>query len=78
MVESRYAAISMPSVVALPEQCERTWRGVRSATRKLILQADGSPWLFFDLENDPFEMLNHAVDPHWQAELETWRSRIVH
>jgi arylsulfatase A-like enzyme len=55
--------ISMPSVVALPHQCDRTWRGVRTATKKLAINADGSPWLFFDLANDPFEMRNLASDP---------------
>jgi arylsulfatase A-like enzyme len=54
------ARISMPSVVALPHQCDRTWRGVRTATRKLVLNDDGSPWLFFDLERDPLEQVNLA------------------
>ncbi|MES2693968.1 MAG: sulfatase-like hydrolase/transferase, partial [Verrucomicrobiota bacterium] len=45
--------ISMPSVVALPQQCDRVWHGVRTAARKTIFNADGSPWLFFDLEQDP-------------------------
>ncbi len=57
------ALISMPSVVALPHQCDRVWRGVRTRSRKLVLSADGSPWLFFDLERDPLEMQNLAGDP---------------
>ncbi len=55
--------ISMPSVVALPHQGDRVWRGVRTKKRKLVLNADGSPWLFFDLEQDPLEMKNLAADP---------------
>jgi arylsulfatase A-like enzyme len=55
--------ISMPSVVALPHQCDRVWRGVRTKKRKLVLNADGSPWLFFDLEQNPLEMKNLAGDP---------------
>jgi len=56
--EREHAAISMPSVVALPHQCDRVWSGVRSAVEKQIFNADGSPWLEFDLAGDPLEMSN--------------------
>jgi arylsulfatase A-like enzyme len=62
-LERTFARISMPSVVALPHQCDRVWRGVRTASRKLALNADGSPWLFFDLEQDPLELKNLSTDP---------------
>ncbi len=52
------AEISMPSVVALPHQCDRVWRGWRSPVRKEILNEDGSPWLVFDLANDSRELRN--------------------
>jgi arylsulfatase A-like enzyme len=65
------ALISMPSVVPLPHQCDRIWRGVRTKQRKLILNADGSPWMFFDLENDPLEMKNLVSEPAFAAEMET-------
>jgi hypothetical protein len=62
--------ISMPSVVALPHQCDRTWRGVRTRTRKLVMTdssaAAAEPktevWLYFDLERDPGEHTNLASD----------------
>ncbi|HSI08776.1 MAG: sulfatase-like hydrolase/transferase [Rariglobus sp.] len=53
--ERERAAISMPSVVALPRQCDRVWSGWRSAVRKEVFNADGSPWLAFDLARDPGE-----------------------
>jgi hypothetical protein len=56
------AAISMPSVVALPLQCDRVWSGWRSATRKEIVNADGTPWLQFDLSVDPGETHNLCGD----------------
>ncbi|MBL9187421.1 MAG: sulfatase-like hydrolase/transferase [Opitutaceae bacterium] len=68
------ARISMPAVVALPDQCDHVWRGVRTATRKLVLNADGSPWLFFDLEKDPGEQVNLADDPARAAEITALRA----
>lgn len=72
----RSSAISMPSVVELPLQCDRVWRGVRSATRKLVLNEDGSPWLFFDLEQDPGELENLAGDPARRDEIEALRREV--
>jgi arylsulfatase A-like enzyme len=68
--------ISMPGVVALPHQCDRPWRGVRSRTRKLVLDSDGSPWLFFDLERDPWENENLVGEPARTAEIRHWRELV--
>jgi hypothetical protein len=59
----------MPSVVPLPLQCDRIWRGARTPGRKLALNADGTPWLFFDLERDPLEQVNLAGDPARAGEI---------
>jgi arylsulfatase A-like enzyme len=69
--------ISMPSVVALPHQCDRVWRGVRTRSRKLVLNPDGSPWLFFDLERDPFEMTNLVSDSERKGEIGELRQSIA-
>jgi arylsulfatase A-like enzyme len=66
------ALISMPSVVPLPDQCDRIWRGVRTPGRKLILNPDGSPWMAFDLSADPAEQRNLAEDPAGAAEVAAW------
>lgn len=71
--------LSMPSVVALADQCDRAWRGVRTAMRKLIVvdgaDAEGrpqtKPWLYFDLERDPYETTNLVDDPARRTELES-------
>ncbi len=68
------ARISMPSVVALPHQCDRIWRGVRTRDRKLILNDDGSPWLLFDLASDPLETRNLASDPTHRTEITALRA----
>lgn len=59
-IEAEAAHISMPSVVRLPYQCDRAWRGARSKTQKRIFSPDGSVWLDFDLANDPSELENRA------------------
>jgi arylsulfatase A-like enzyme len=69
--------LSMPSVVALPLQCDRIWRGVRTRTRKLVVAdettkppgARSEVWLYFDLERDPGEHTNLATDPGRQGEI---------
>lgn len=53
-----HAIVSMPSIVQLPHQCDRLWRGVRTRAWKVIFREDGSPWLVFDLARDPFETRN--------------------
>ena len=64
------ALISMPSATEIALQCPVAWRGFRSAKHKLVLNTDGSPWLYFDLEHDPLEMKNLAADPARQREIE--------
>jgi arylsulfatase A-like enzyme len=66
----------MPSVVRLPHQCDRVWRGGRTRTHKLVLNEDGAPWLFFDLARDPGEEHNLAGDPGRAAEMAELRRRI--
>ncbi|QYM80043.1 sulfatase-like hydrolase/transferase [Horticoccus luteus] len=55
--------ISMPSVVALPDQCDRVWRGLRTRSHKIVLNDDGAPWLCFDRSADPFEQINLVGAP---------------
>jgi arylsulfatase A-like enzyme len=70
-VQDRPAQISMPSVVSLPDQCDRKWSGARTGSRKLILNEDGSPWLYFDLENDPLELRNLAGEAAHAEDIRT-------
>ncbi len=74
-LKARMQRISMPSVVALPQQCDRAWHGMRTMARKLVLNTDGSPWLFFDLERDPMERDNCVGDPERAGEIAELRAR---
>ena len=64
------ASISLPAAATIPLQCPQAWRGFRTAKHKLVLNAEGSPWLYFDLEQDPREMKNLAGDPVRQGEIQ--------
>jgi arylsulfatase A-like enzyme len=73
----RFQVISMPSVVRLPHQCDRVWRGIRTRERKLVLNADGTPWLFFDLARDPLELSNEAAEPARAGEISALRALLA-
>lgn len=64
-----HAVISMPTATTIPLQCDRAWRGFRTAGHKLVLNADGTPWLDFDLRADPFEQHNLVLDPSRAREI---------
>ena len=74
--------ISMPSVVKLPQQCDCTWRGVRTRVRKLVVADElgedarpvTRPWLYFDLERDPLEQTNLASEGTRVAEMESLKA----
>jgi arylsulfatase A-like enzyme len=72
-----HALISMPSVVALPDQCPRCWRGVRTASHKLVLDENGAPWLYHDLGLDPAEQRNLVGEPGRAAELAAARALVL-
>lgn len=63
------ALISMPSATEIPLQCPVAWRGFRSERHKLVLNEDGTPWMYFDLEKDPLELKNLAEDPAQAGEI---------
>jgi arylsulfatase A-like enzyme len=68
-----WSRMSMPSVVRLPHQCDRIWRGVRTRSRKLVLDDHGAPWMYFDLDRDPWEQSNLTADPARGKEMEALR-----
>ncbi|HEY5229136.1 MAG TPA: sulfatase-like hydrolase/transferase [Opitutaceae bacterium] len=71
-----YARISMPSVVALPDQCDRAWTGYRNQACKFVTGPDGRIWLYFDLGDDPLELRNLADHPGVLARMNAIRREI--
>lgn len=74
------AAISMPAATAISHQCPYAWRGFRSAKHKFVLRTeeDGTeqPWLYFDLENDPWEQRNLVGQPEHARAVAEWRAML--
>lgn len=66
-------SISMPIASEILLQCDRSWRGYRTSREKIVFNGDGSPWLYFDLENDPFEMKNLVDDSAYAVKIEQAR-----
>ena len=50
--------------------------GIRNRKRKLVINADGSTWQYYDLANDPDELRNLAHIPEYQAEIENLKGII--
>ena len=46
---------------------------IEKGTRKLVLDEDGGPWLFFDLARDPAETRNLTQDPARATEMAALR-----
>lgn len=63
------ALISMPAETKIPLQCPVAWHGFRTTQHKLVLHADGRPWMYFDLERDPMELSNLVEDPARAGEI---------
>ena len=57
-----FQTCSMPSIVALPKQCDRTWTARRDTRSKEVLTPEGKTWLRYDLATDPFELRNLAAE----------------
>jgi len=70
------------SFIARRPEGRLAWRGVRTATHKLLALADGSATLLYDLRDDPYETRNAVDDPSQadvrevlEADLAQWRDR---
>jgi len=58
---------------------DRPWRGIVSRDGWKYAVLEGQPWMLFNLNNDPYELVNHALNPahkgkraHLQQRLAQW------
>ena len=71
----------MPSDEAAVQGLQE-WRGVRTARYTYARYRDGTPWVLYDNEEDPFQLNNLAEDPDYadlqadcEAKLREWLNR---
>lgn len=57
------AFISMPSVPPFPPNCPKAWAGTRTLDRVTVRNEDGTPWMAFDLREDPLQLRPSPLPP---------------
>lgn len=70
-----YIGISTPS--GHPNSIDRPWQGVVSNDHWKYVELDGNPWLMFDLDNDPYELVNLALNPGHRGRREELREMLA-
>lgn len=56
---------------------ERPWRGVVTANGWKYAVLEGQPWLLYNLNEDPYELANHALDGRYKAERRKLQERLA-
>ena len=86
--ESRTGAASMPDSAFLQlvdpgfkygfaSDRERPWRGVVTADGWKYAVLEGQPWLLHNLNEDPYELANHALDGRYKVERRRLQDRLA-
>jgi arylsulfatase A-like enzyme len=56
---------------------DRPWRGIVTRDRWKYVCLEGQPWLLFNLNEDPYEFINHAHNPVYHAERKRLQDRLA-
>lgn len=69
----------LQSVVATghADSIDRPWRGIVSADGWKYVALEGQPWLLFNLNEDPFELVNHAFNSLYRQERKRLHDRLA-
>ncbi len=60
-----------------PNSTDRPWRGVVSHDGWKYVCLEGQPWLLFNLNDDPYELANHAHNSQYGAERKRLQDRLA-
>ena len=59
------------------DSIDRPWRGVVTADGWKYVVLEGQPWLLFNLNEDPFELANHAFNTRYRQERKRLNDRLA-
>jgi arylsulfatase A-like enzyme len=59
------------------DSVDRPWRGVLTRDGWKYVCLEGQPWLMFNLDEDPFELVNLAHNTRWKAERKRLHDRLA-
>jgi arylsulfatase A-like enzyme len=60
-----------------PGSIDRPWRGVVTQDGWKYVCLEGQPWMLFNLNEDPYELHNVALDPRYRAERKRLQDRLA-
>jgi arylsulfatase A-like enzyme len=58
------------------DSIDRPWRGLVTADGWKYVALENQPWLLFNLNEDPYELANHAFNTHYAAERRRLNQRL--
>ena len=59
------------------DSIDRSWRGVVTAEGWKYVVLAGQPWLLFNLNEDPYEQANHALNPAYASQRRRLQTRLA-
>ena len=72
--DSAYLQIVVPT--RHYDSADRPWRGIVTRDRWKYVVLEHQPWLLFNLDEDPYELANHAHDTRFAAERRRLHERL--
>jgi arylsulfatase A-like enzyme len=72
--DSAYLQCVIPTLHA--DSIDRPWRGLVTADGWKYVALEGQPWLLFNLNEDPYELANHAHNTRYQSERKRLNERL--
>jgi arylsulfatase A-like enzyme len=70
------ALISLPAPTGHGDSIDRPWRGVVTADGWKYAALEGQPWLLFNLNEDPYEQVNLALNPGFKEKRAELQARL--